>query len=187
MPTICAFSILGYVTVSLILLIIKHFGATNAEIVKSMRKVCQVSSWPMRGRAGHMRYMRYSPCTKTVLACLHGRRSAYGRSTYGALQHCSATSGHTSLASSMPLSNTGSLPFWPVTCFCACECVCGGQVVLSFIVFPKPLSWKYCVGGALVAVALYYMQRVGKKPIEKDTAAKDQPHRAAVVAAAGSS
>ena len=38
-PSICAFSVLGYVTVCLILLIIKGFGATNAEIVKSLRKV----------------------------------------------------------------------------------------------------------------------------------------------------
>ncbi|KAG2435320.1 hypothetical protein HXX76_007395 [Chlamydomonas incerta] len=77
-PYICAFSVLGYVTVCLILLLIKHFGATNAEVVKSMRKVC--------------------------------------------------------------------------------------QVVLSFVVFPKPMSWKYLVGGALVAVALYTLQRTGKKP-----------------------
>ncbi|GFR49477.1 hypothetical protein Agub_g11416, partial [Astrephomene gubernaculifera] len=77
-PTICAFSLLGYVTVCLVLLIIKHFGATNAEVVKSMRKVC--------------------------------------------------------------------------------------QVILSFVVFPKPLSWKYLAGGALVAVALYALQRTGKKP-----------------------
>lgn len=38
-PCICAFSVAGYVTVCLILLIIKSFGATSAEIVKSMRKV----------------------------------------------------------------------------------------------------------------------------------------------------
>jgi adenosine 3'-phospho 5'-phosphosulfate transporter B3 len=42
-PSICAFSVLGYVTVCLILLIIKSFGATNAEIVKSLRKVFQVA------------------------------------------------------------------------------------------------------------------------------------------------
>lgn len=42
-PCICAFSVLGYVTVSLILLIIKNYGATSAEIVKSLRKVCQVA------------------------------------------------------------------------------------------------------------------------------------------------
>ena len=38
-PCICAFSVLGYVTVCLVLLIIKGYGATNAEIVKSLRKV----------------------------------------------------------------------------------------------------------------------------------------------------
>ncbi len=77
-PLICLFSVLGYITVCLILLIIKHFGATNAEVVKSMRKVCQVA--------------------------------------------------------------------------------------LSFLVFPKPLSWKYGVGGLLVAAALYILQKTGKKP-----------------------
>ncbi|KAG2483303.1 hypothetical protein HYH03_017806 [Edaphochlamys debaryana] len=77
-PTICAFSVLGYVTVCLVLLLIKNFGATNTEIVKSMRKVC--------------------------------------------------------------------------------------QVILSFMVFPKPMSWKYLAGGALVAIALYTLQRTGKKP-----------------------
>jgi adenosine 3'-phospho 5'-phosphosulfate transporter B3 len=41
-PCICAFSVLGYCTVCLILLVIKGFGATNAEIVKSLRKVFQV-------------------------------------------------------------------------------------------------------------------------------------------------
>lgn len=41
-PCICAFSALGYITVSLVLLLIKNFGATSTEIVKSMRKVCQV-------------------------------------------------------------------------------------------------------------------------------------------------
>lgn len=69
---ICAFSVLGYITVCLILLIIKSFGATNAEIVKSMRKVF--------------------------------------------------------------------------------------QVILSFMLFPKALSWKYAVGGVLVASALYWLQ-----------------------------
>jgi hypothetical protein len=34
-------SVLGYVTVVLILLIIKLHGATTAEIVKSMRKVSE--------------------------------------------------------------------------------------------------------------------------------------------------
>ncbi|MEW5297529.1 MAG: hypothetical protein WDW36_000734 [Sanguina aurantia] len=42
-PCICAFSALGYITVSLVLLLIKNFGATSTEIVKSMRKVCQVA------------------------------------------------------------------------------------------------------------------------------------------------
>ena len=43
----------------------------------------------------------------------------------------------------------------------ACSQVC--QVVLSFLVFPKPLSWKYAVGGALVAGALYWLQVTGLK------------------------
>ncbi|KAL6762152.1 UAA transporter [Haematococcus lacustris] len=88
-PCICAFSVLGYITVCLILLIIKGFGATNAEIVKSLRKVC--------------------------------------------------------------------------------------QVVLSFVMFPKPLSWRYMLGGLLVVSALYWLQRLGKRQ-----AAADAEHRAAV-------
>lgn len=36
---ICSRSVMGYVTVCMVLLIIKNFGSTNAEIVKSMRKV----------------------------------------------------------------------------------------------------------------------------------------------------
>jgi adenosine 3'-phospho 5'-phosphosulfate transporter B3 len=70
------FSLLGYLTVSLILMIIKAFGSTSAEIVKSLRKIC--------------------------------------------------------------------------------------QIVLSFLLFPKPLSWKHLMGGWLVAVALYWLQRQGK-------------------------
>ncbi|GLI59764.1 hypothetical protein VaNZ11_001725 [Volvox africanus] len=95
-PTICAFSVLGYVTVCLVLLLIKHFGATNAEVVKSMRKVC--------------------------------------------------------------------------------------QVILSFLIFPKPMSWKYLAGGFLVAVALYALQRTGKKPIT-DGKEKDKEGRRAAVSA----
>lgn len=41
-PLIVASSVLGYVSVSLILLLINHYGATNAEIVKSSRKILQV-------------------------------------------------------------------------------------------------------------------------------------------------
>lgn len=32
------------------------------------------------------------------------------------------------------------------------------QVVLSFLMFPKPLSWKYALGGLLVAIALVWLQ-----------------------------
>ncbi len=44
---------------------------------------------------------------------------------------------------------------------CVCVCVrttqvC--QVLLSFWAFPKPLSWKYVVGGLLVTVALWWLQ-----------------------------
>ena len=47
-PCICAFSVLGYATVAFILLIIKNFGATNAEVVKSMRKVGgRALRWPV--------------------------------------------------------------------------------------------------------------------------------------------
>jgi adenosine 3'-phospho 5'-phosphosulfate transporter B3 len=34
--------------------------------------------------------------------------------------------------------------------------------VLSFLLFPKPLSWKHLLGGWLVAVALWWLQRQGK-------------------------
>eukprot|EP00201_Polytomella_parva_P024543 CAMPEP_0175042948 /NCGR_PEP_ID=MMETSP0052_2-20121109/2876_1 /TAXON_ID=51329 ORGANISM="Polytomella parva, Strain SAG 63-3" /NCGR_SAMPLE_ID=MMETSP0052_2 /ASSEMBLY_ACC=CAM_ASM_000194 /LENGTH=232 /DNA_ID=CAMNT_0016305875 /DNA_START=376 /DNA_END=1074 /DNA_ORIENTATION=+ len=63
----------GYLTVALVLLLIRHFGSTNAEIVKGMRKVC--------------------------------------------------------------------------------------QILVSFLVFPKPLTWKYLLGGICVVVALYDLQR----------------------------
>jgi adenosine 3'-phospho 5'-phosphosulfate transporter B3 len=75
-PSIVLFSLLGYLTVSLILMIIKAFGSTSAEIVKSLRKIC--------------------------------------------------------------------------------------QIVLSFLLFPKPLSWKHLLGGWLVAVALWWLQRQGR-------------------------
>eukprot|EP00798_Chlamydomonas_sp_ICE-L_P005542 gene5542-4178_t len=76
-PYICAFSVLGYITVCLILLLIKNFGSTNAEVVKSLRKVF--------------------------------------------------------------------------------------QVILSFVVFPKPLSYKYILGGLLVALSLYCLNKFGAK------------------------
>jgi hypothetical protein len=52
----------------------------------------------------------------------------------------------------------------------ACACIClvaicmqVFQVVLSFMVFPKPLSWKYFLGGLLVATALYCLNKFGTK------------------------
>eukprot|EP00210_Caulerpa_lentillifera_P008923 g8514.t1 len=42
-PLIFAFSILGYFGVEFVLLIVQHFGATQAEIVKSLRRVLQVT------------------------------------------------------------------------------------------------------------------------------------------------
>ena len=47
-------------------------------------------------------------------------------------------------------------------------------MILSFIVFPKPLSWKYCLGGALVAASLYFMQRMGKKPLPEGPGGKER-------------
>eukprot|EP00798_Chlamydomonas_sp_ICE-L_P002985 gene2985-12993_t len=76
-PYICAFSVLGYITVCLILLLIKNYGSTNAEVVKSLRKVFQVT--------------------------------------------------------------------------------------LSFVVFPKPMSYKYILGGLLVALSLYCLNKFGAK------------------------
>ena len=58
---------LGYVTVSLILLIIKTFGATSAEIVKSMRKVCQVRQPARHAQGGGERV--------TWASYLHARRT----------------------------------------------------------------------------------------------------------------
>lgn len=40
---ILAYSVLGYLSVAAILLLIRHFSATDAEIVKSVRKVCSIS------------------------------------------------------------------------------------------------------------------------------------------------
>jgi adenosine 3'-phospho 5'-phosphosulfate transporter B3 len=36
--------------------------------------------------------------------------------------------------------------------------------MLSFMLFPKPMSWMYTAGGLVVAIALYSLQRTGKKP-----------------------
>ena len=36
-------------------------------------------------------------------------------------------------------------------------------MAVSFTLFPKPLSWKYIVGGALVTLSLYWLQRAGKR------------------------
>jgi adenosine 3'-phospho 5'-phosphosulfate transporter B3 len=41
-PNIVIFSLLGYLSVIFVLLTIKRFGATNAEIVKSLRKVLTI-------------------------------------------------------------------------------------------------------------------------------------------------
>jgi len=41
-PTIVAFSLMGYLSVAFVLLLIKHFDATVSEVVKSARKVLQV-------------------------------------------------------------------------------------------------------------------------------------------------
>mmetsp|Transcript_7681 Transcript_7681/g.25452 ORF Transcript_7681/g.25452 Transcript_7681/m.25452 type:complete len:404 (-) Transcript_7681:241-1452(-) len=41
-PSIMAFSVMGYSSVSFILSLIKYFGATEAEIVKSLRKVLSI-------------------------------------------------------------------------------------------------------------------------------------------------
>ena len=36
-------------------------------------------------------------------------------------------------------------------------------MAVSFTLFPKPLSWKYIVGGALVTLSLYWLLRAGKR------------------------
>lgn len=77
-PAILVSSIMGYASVSLILLLIKHYGSTSAEVVKSLRKVCQVAA--------------------------------------------------------------------------------------SFMLFPKPITWKHCLGGALVVSGLYALQKLDHHP-----------------------
>ena len=93
-PMIVVFSLMGYLTVSFILLIIKAFGSTSAEVVKSLRKIC--------------------------------------------------------------------------------------QIVLSFLLFPKPIGWKHLAGGALVVCGLYWLQRAGK-----GLAGSKAPARSASVAGVG--
>jgi drug/metabolite transporter (DMT)-like permease/MFS family permease len=75
-PSIIAFSVLGYVSVTFVLSIIKFFGATEAEIVKTLRKV--------------------------------------------------------------------------------------GSIILSFVLFPKPLNWQY-VGGFIVVCASIYLTTKAKE------------------------
>lgn len=41
-PLIFTFSILAYISVECVLMMIRHFGAANAEIIKSLRRVFQV-------------------------------------------------------------------------------------------------------------------------------------------------
>lgn len=160
-PTICAFSVLGYVTVSLILLVIKHFGATNAEIVKSMRKVCQVScgssSRPSSRHSDDGRFaLEASGSMQFTVPCI--------------LHPCwRKPSGHATAVRAVHVTAPARVPCriagWIYMCLTTRGSAACVQVILSFIVFPKPLSWKYCVGGALVAASLYYMQRMGKRPI----------------------
>jgi adenosine 3'-phospho 5'-phosphosulfate transporter B3 len=60
------------------------------------------------------------------------------------------------------------------------------QVILSFAVFPKPMSWKYIVGGSLVALALYWLQRTGKKPPTVEVVEHKERHQCSTQAANGS-
>lgn len=128
-------SVLGYVTVCLILTIIKIFGATNAEIVKSMRKVRWLSgletlaaaqgSAPVRGK--HAPTWVHQPGSVNLLV-----PSPWPGYTQDDTHHCR-------LVWLLPPSQ-----------------VC--QVLLSFWAFPKPLTWKHLLGGLQVVLALYYLQ-----------------------------
>ncbi len=64
-----------------------------------------------------------------------------------------------------------------------CLAYCAPQVILSFVVFPKPLSWKYVAGGVVVAAALYALQRTGKRPPGEAGGAADKQAGGAVAAA----
>mmetsp|Transcript_18642 Transcript_18642/g.40045 ORF Transcript_18642/g.40045 Transcript_18642/m.40045 type:complete len:358 (+) Transcript_18642:176-1249(+) len=83
-PCICIFSVLGYITVSLILLIIKGFGATNAEIVKSMRKVCQVAvSFTLFPKPFSWKYAAGGMLVALALYWLHGTgKKPHGQETH---------------------------------------------------------------------------------------------------------
>ena len=37
------------------------------------------------------------------------------------------------------------------------------QVALSFMIFPKVISWKYVLGGMLVFLSLYLLNKLGTK------------------------
>lgn len=61
-PLVLTFSVLGYLAVEFVLLLVQHFGATNAEIVKSSRRVLQVREKVLKisDRLEHLQ-MLYKP------------------------------------------------------------------------------------------------------------------------------
>ena len=40
-------------------------------------------------------------------------------------------------------------------------------MAVSLTIFPKPLTWKYVLGGAMVTAALYFLQKLGRQ--QKDS------------------
>eukprot|EP00955_Chlamydomonas_euryale_P110438 366000-Chlamydomonas_euryale.AAC.20 len=117
-PMICTFSVMGYVTVCLILLIIKNFGATNAEIVKSLRKVFQVA----------VSFLLF-PKASTGSVIL--------------------------IAFPVPMPCQDVMLSGGLGCACNAEQLC-------FPSYLQALTPKYVIGGLLVTMALWWLQRSGK-------------------------
>jgi len=45
------------------------------------------------------------------------------------------------------------------------------QVLVSFVMFPKPFDWKYLAGGAVTVAALWWLQRIKRASKAKQQAA----------------
>ena len=200
----------------LILLLIKHFGATNAEVVKSMRKVRRKLGAGVKLGAGAKLGVGTARCPVLLLNASSGTPNAPCTACWPYSDNSPSTTQPSNPPSSFPSvsQNPSTSPHQPRTShnpptpstptrsththththtsrcciaytFCAPCVPCATrthtlstpppprstlphtqvcQVVLSFVVFPKPMSWKYLVGGVAVAVALYTLQRTGKKP-----------------------
>ena len=105
--TIAVFSGAGYVSVVLVLLLIKHFSASDAEIVKGTRKVLQIAvSFYLYPKPLNWRYTAGGGMVLAslfALAKLRGSSSSERRTTKGKYQSSSRTS------SSMPSQSSPSV------------------------------------------------------------------------------